>query len=309
LRNTKFGAIVSPALKNANPRFRITPWPNVILPLPPGHSNLRYELRGDLFFWDTGAHDDCELEYHEIYLGVAALDLDDVDAITAFVDRFAPLGMWHGRADSDAGYLGLRLGVQREKLFEAALLERQLGHTRSDNRFLYAESINDFRYGASSIQDLVAAWRWVNEGIEPDRWICPAWNETPDLDGPPKTRRAAASFLSWGVCEALERLYLPELLVTDEDEEPDIAMISADLPLYCICCLELYNHIIERLPYKQCANETCRRLFVRQRGRAQHGQHRALGVKYCSHECARAQAQREHRRRKRVSRTGRHNAS
>jgi hypothetical protein len=296
-------------MKNASSRFRITPWPNVILPLPRDHSKLRYELRGDLFFWDTSARHDREVEYHEVYLEVAALDLEDVEAITGFVDRFEPLGMWHGRTDSDAGYLGLRLGVRREKVLESSLLERRLGHTRSDSRFLYAESINDFRFGASSLRDLAAAWRWVNEGIEPDGWACPAWDETPDLDGPPKTKREAATFLSWGVCEGLERLDLPDLLVTDEDEEPDLAVISADLPLYCICCLELYNHIIERLPFKQCANETCGRLFVRQRGRAQHGQHRAIGVKYCSYECARAQAQREHRRRKRLSSTRRENGS
>jgi hypothetical protein len=69
--------------------------------------------------------------------------------------------------------------------------------------------------------------------------------------------------------------------------------------LYSYCCLELFNHIVEGAEYRVCANETCDKLFVRQEGRAIHRQHRSKGVKYHSPECARAQAQREYRRRKR----------
>lgn len=68
--------------------------------------------------------------------------------------------------------------------------------------------------------------------------------------------------------------------------------------IYETAFLQLYNHIAENATIRNCANETCHRNFVRQRGRAEYGQNRTSGVKYCTRECARAQAQRELRRRR-----------
>ncbi|MFD9123567.1 hypothetical protein [Kitasatospora sp. NPDC059571] len=65
--------------------------------------------------------------------------------------------------------------------------------------------------------------------------------------------------------------------------------------------LQLYNHLAEGAAVRTCANHNCGRDFVRQRGRANYGQHRTTGVKYCSRECARAQAQRDLRRRRRTT--------
>jgi hypothetical protein len=71
------------------------------------------------------------------------------------------------------------------------------------------------------------------------------------------------------------------------------------LTIYSASFLQLYNHMVEGASVRHCANEPCGRSFVRQRGRARFEQHRTEGIKYCSRECARAQAQRELRRRRR----------
>lgn len=71
--------------------------------------------------------------------------------------------------------------------------------------------------------------------------------------------------------------------------------------VYSVAFLQMYNHMAEGASVRQCENEPCRRDFVRQRGRAEYGQYRTEGVKYCSRECARAQAQRELRRRRRAA--------
>jgi hypothetical protein len=78
----------------------------------------------------------------------------------------------------------------------------------------------------------------------------------------------------------------------------DSSDIWADDPdLFQVLCLALANDIADDADFKHCASETCGRVFLRHRGRAEQGKYHMSGVKYCSVECARAQKQREYRRR------------
>jgi hypothetical protein len=70
--------------------------------------------------------------------------------------------------------------------------------------------------------------------------------------------------------------------------------------LYGVAMLQMINDLADGTPYLRCANETCRRPFLRQRGRAKSegiAGHRSRGVRYCDSYCAQAQYQREKRRR------------
>ncbi len=75
--------------------------------------------------------------------------------------------------------------------------------------------------------------------------------------------------------------------------------------LYDACCLQLTHYVASEATVVRCANERCRRPFTRQRGRARedYGQHRSRGVRYCSHLCAKAQSERDRRRRRAIERT------
>lgn len=87
------------------------------------------------------------------------------------------------------------------------------------------------------------------------------------------------------------------------------AAIPAPAPrwLFQACAVQLFNAMADGLPFHKCGNETCGRSFVRQRGRVSpeteaaptRRNYRTVNVDYCDKRCARAQAQRELRRRQR----------
>jgi hypothetical protein len=148
------------------------------------------------------------------------------------------------------------------------------------------ETIAEFVVGATIVRDAVAAWRLLTDEPDGDEadWQLNRLTEVPG----PERRAAAADYLGDVIASGLSSI-TPVLTLTSGTERRGAVL---DLNLHALCCLELFNHVAAGNDFPRCANESCGRLFVRdERGRGR-------GMRYCSRSCARAQAQREFRRRK-----------
>ena len=309
-------------------RFRVTQWPGR-LPHPRLREWLPYVLvEPGLLYADfsdfpedgtpmprppepRGTRDPDELaETGEIYLELASLELESPKAILAFANRFGVLGV---------GYSNYGLFRELPGFEPVVIPELERSHPRRAPwanvamRFdatLLAESVAEFRFGARCVRDLVRAWRIVEENLKeaaiewesvppghgipaPDLAHAPG-SERKEVDAVSEARRFLVRMLNAGLVPFHPRL----VDAGTEAAGPD--GMFANAPLYAVCCLELFNHIVEKAVYRRCANETCQRIFVRQKGRATMGQYRSEGVMYCSSHCARAQAQRALRARRRT---------
>ena len=129
--------------------------------------------------------------------------------------------------------------------------------------------------------------------------VAPAWlNCRDELTAWENFRRVTSAALrDFHVRVDVEVLGQPRRDGDLEAGEPSVSLYSAGM-------LQLVNHLATRETVRICANETCRRPFVHQLGRSNYGGHRTTGTIYCSSGCARAQYQREKRRRDKAARGG-----
>jgi hypothetical protein len=325
-------------VKDAIQQFRITAWPG-LLPHPTVGNPLPWGLSEDGVLAAVGVPvrvvdvPDLELEplvraeaadlafakgdaddisaVGEIYLELIDLDLEDEAAIFRFVSRFGVLGVAHdhfslfrslpGFATAILPALAAAWPAERYNQRVENYLERR-GDGLNTN---LVETLEEFRFGTRVLRDLVTATR-ISQLDEPP--VAVRWESIPEEAMNEKRADLAGYDMEFDAQEEAVQIFLRQVLTDGLRPFHPRVIVDAEAtdefraaPLYAVCCLELFNHMVEAAQVSVCANDSCRRPFVRQRGRAEHGQYRVRGVKYCSSHCARAQAQRVYRRRLKAS--------
>jgi hypothetical protein len=125
-----------------------------------------------------------------------------------------------------------------------------------------------------------------------------AWEGWP-FDPPIEDEGAAWSAFEWYLNLGLHA-FAPRVDYTriagDVTESSSEGITPHEPDLFDALCLQLYHLVLQDLPLRTCANESCQRRFTKQRGTAKAQQYRTRGVIYCSRSCASTQLSRERRR-------------
>jgi hypothetical protein len=261
------------------PQFRITLWPDIPLKVPAVQRADR--VRSDEQGW---VHASGPWTFEPLAEGVVLgelleVDVRDPESLVGFV---AEQGVFT-RPPGDLLGQGLDTKGKRPK---GCL------HVNELNIYVrYAQALTRHWLAAVDGERVMTAWeqadiaepgRRVRDEVEDDiagGWFVGAMNA--GLEGVPP------HVMSWG--------RLP-----GSGERLDYGEPHVDL--YTGLTVQLFNLILDDLPIRTCANERCERMFTRQRGRAVYGNYRTVGVRFCSNSCAKAQAQREYRRRNKKGR-------
>lgn len=302
---------IPPASQSAARSYELTP-EGVLTPV--------WGIRSSVLDPPPG-HDVAEIG--ERYLRLAELHVDDESAIVGFCSAFGTLGVRHEDFEAFRAFPDFARRV-RPRLMKA------WPQKHTDVGLASTESMEDFRFGAQCIRDLVTALRLLRGDIASAQWVAlpsgsswlPRYDEYEDLSPADRQWHEAGTAVELLANRAL-MWFAPRLLalpaawvpttVAESKEDRDNALKAVTLigsvgplplPLYAVCCAEAFNHAVSALPYRTCARPSCARVFIRQEGRSKKGRHRTAAVLYCSDACANAEAQSRHRERERAKREG-----
>lgn len=221
------------------------------------------------------------------------LDADDPEALAAFTGRFGML--------TTLGSDPFALLAQHHFPRVVPAL-RRAGEDFVERARLRQGFVASAEAAGLHVRCLRAVTRqWENHaaGDDAPEAVATAW----EAEGIPlpKTDHAMFHEFGWQIWEEFVNAALRPCQVHVRAGRPDgdpwQAWGMGEPNAYTAMTVQLVNLVVEGAMWRRCASETCDHVFVRQRGRAAFDQHRTEGVRYCSRSCARAQANREWRRR------------
>lgn len=257
-----------PLSRDVTARFRPTLWPGFVIPIP---AVPRYKAVGlgpnDYLVFRVEA-EARELPADFFLQELLGLDVSDREAVAGFLQEYGVLS-----APYDSQAL-LPLRFDRPPLPEQSFAGLA-NHVLDAAAFLQTAQLLARHWMAySQDEDVAAVWptRGQSAQAEQEAWL------------------RFTRCINFGLRSMHVRVEVAT--ETGVAGEPLLGLYSA-------ICLQIANAMAEEATYRRCANEPCSKAFIRQRGRAEHGQFRTEGVMYCSKSCARAQSERERRRRSR----------
>jgi hypothetical protein len=278
----------------ADPRFRPTLWPGTMVPTPPLRPFADARVDGDWIIWSPGVawkSETVQLPADFYLREFMELRPGDLEAAAFLYRSYGNLFAFdHEELDLRSYDADFRTEID-------AIPDDQGGMMGGVNRA-------DVQLHVETGQHAIRTWLACREEGGLERLVASELTEEHLAD----VRAASGHPVAESMDEFQELLIGARLSDLETTMNAALAKFSIGVrelahrwpTIYSVSFLQLYNHMVEGAAPHRCANETCHRLFVRQRGRAEYGQFRTEGVKYCSRECARAQAQRELRRRRKA---------
>jgi hypothetical protein len=285
-------------------RFRPTVWPGVPVPVPPVLRPYGVERDGPWLLPNLDPSRPWQLAYlpPEVYLRqFRDTSADDLDALAELCELgWIVLVYRHPYRDlpfnSDEEWKASLTRLEatlwpRQPIWGGDKAEREAVSARYRNRGDLGPPIHAAEV-ALRVRVMQRATNHLLAHLNGEP-VAPAWRDcTDELD-------------AWGNFIRFTGAALREFHVRVELEPIDRQAAPDETSLYTAAMLQLVNDLAARETIHTCANEACGRPFVRQLGRSTYGGHRRTGTLYCTSNCARAQYQREKRRRDRARKDGR----
>lgn len=284
------------AAKQESSQFRITVWPGAPVPVPPIQRRpARPISNGDYLLYDekrflkliATREEFVELP-DELYLrDLIDLDERDPNALAAWSGEWGALT---GFGKSAYELLG---PAQDHPLVIEAQEEAQEYAARERLQSVHVVPTAAATAHVRTLKALTRHWIAHSDNPRDFKSIVAAW------DGRYDTIEAAWRSFEELLNRALRPFQVRAIVGVGDNPFGVRAFGVQYVNSYSAMALQLANHIAEAATHRRCANATCGRLFVRQHGGAIYADQRhSTGVRYCTPLCARAQAQREYRRRK-----------
>lgn len=288
--------------------FRITVWPGDPVPEPP-ILNFTVTLQGHWLLCDLSSSGSHAVPFDAYLHEIADADPSDPESLRLLVEQ---LGIFttYGFPYRDLPVHD-KSGWTRELYLEQQRTGWRLSDVEADRERLMAETecipihLTEVSLRVRVLQQLgrhVVAHAagesvskvWpvrASEAVEAFRGLAERLGK-PDWQELAAERAAWHVFMKWlnaGISSFQPRVFF------DNGQSP----VGVTPNAYEVACLQILNHLNIGATYNHCANSTCGRPFVRQRGRSEHYT-RTEGVRYCSRPCANQQTQRDYRLRQKA---------